>query len=57
MDANMPKMKQNRSNCFDGNRVESVVKPRNSKNAGGGSAAMPNTAKRPSFYRIPNKLR
>ena len=26
MDANMPKMKQNRSNCFDGNRVESVVK-------------------------------
>lgn len=57
MDANIPKMKQNRSNCFDGNRVESVVKPRNSKNAGGGSAAMPNTAKRPSFYRIPNKLR
>lgn len=22
MDANMPKMKQNRSNCFDGNRME-----------------------------------
>ena len=46
MDANMPKMKQNRSNCFNGNRVESVGKPRNSKNAGGGLPAMPNTAKK-----------